>query len=161
MAKDLLKGLVDFTYGVGRAKRKYSNAYPSEKILAADGSKSILTNGSQTITKGIDWVTSQRAVVILTDKRIKSGKWDIPLEEVEQAQLLKIGSLFGSGQVLKIQTKDNKNYQFGMQLNPEWTNQQSLPLILEKGEVKYSVFSVAVRVIAVDYLIYWMIERIK
>ncbi|MDO1451675.1 hypothetical protein Q0590_35710 [Rhodocytophaga aerolata] len=161
MINSLLKEFVDFTYGVGRAKRNYLIANPNEIILAADGSKSIMTNGSQTITKGIDWVTSQRAVVILTDKRIKSGKWDIPLEKVEQAQLLKIGSLFGSGQVLKIQTKDNEYYQFGMQLNPDWTNQQSLPLTLEKGEVKYSFFSIVVRVVAVAYLIYWLIERIK
>lgn len=161
MINSLLKEFVDFTYGVERTKRNYLIANPNEIILAADGSKSIMTNGSQTITKGVDWVTSQRAVVILTDKRIKSGKWDIPLEKVEQAQLLKIGSLFGSGQVLKIQTMDNEHYQFGMQLNPDWTNQQSLPLTLEKGEVKYSFFSIVVRLMAVGYLIYWLIERIK
>lgn len=53
-----------------------------------------------------------------------------------------INSLFGSGQVLKVQTTDDKNYQFGMQLNPEWTSQQRLPLTLEKGQVKNSAFSI-------------------
>jgi hypothetical protein len=161
MINNLLKGVVDFMYGVGRVKKNYSIAHPDERILAADGSKGIMTHSDQAITRGIDWVTSQRAVVILTDKRIRSGKWNIPIENIEQARLLKIGSLFGAGQVLKIQTKDNQHFQFGMQLNPEWTNQQILPLTLEKGEVRYSIFSIIVRVIAVGYLIYWLIEIIK
>lgn len=64
-----------------------------------------------------------------------------------------INSLFRSGQVLKVQTTDDKNYQFGMQLNPEWTSQQRLPFTLEKGEVKNSAFSIIARLIAVGYLI--------
>jgi len=68
-------------------------------------------------------------------------------------------SLLSSGQVLKIQTTDNKNYQFGMQLNPEWTNQQRLPLALEKGQLKKSAFSIIIRLIIFGYLIYWLYER--
>ena len=96
---------------------------------------------------------------MLTDKKIVCGKWTIPLDTISIAQLIKINSLFGDGQVLKVQTTDDKNFQFGMQLNPEWTNQQRLPLTLEKGQVKYSAFSIIVRVIAVGYLIYWIYER--
>ena len=77
---------------------------------------------------------------------------------ISNAQLLKINSLFGGGQVLKVQTTDDKNYQFGMQLNPEWTSQQRLPLTLEKGQLKHSAFSIIVRLIAVGYLIYWLYE---
>ena len=32
----------------------------------------------------------------------------------------------------KFHSKDNTNYQFGMQLNPEWTKQEILPLNLKK-----------------------------
>jgi hypothetical protein len=60
---------------------------------------------------------------------------------------------------LKVQTTDDKNYQFGMQLNPQWTNQRRLPLTLEKGKVKHSAFSILVRLIIVAYLIYWLYER--
>lgn len=38
-------------------------------------------------------------------------------------------------------------------------SQQQLPLILEKGQVKYSAFSIIVRLIAVGYLIYRVYER--
>jgi hypothetical protein len=159
MINQILKGLVDLIYGTGRVRRKFELDNPNEKVLAADASKGIATTTNQDIQRGLDWVTSQRAVVMLTDKKIVCGKWTIPLDTISIAQLIKINSLFGDGQVLKVQTTDDKNFQFGMQLNPEWTNQQRLPLTLEKGQVKYSAFSIIVRVITVGYLIYWIYER--
>ena len=159
MINQLLKGLVDIIYGTGRVRQKFELENPNEKVLAADASKGIVTTSNQDIQRGLDWVTSQRAVVMLTDKKIICGKWTIPLDSISTAQLLKINSLFGGGQVLKVQTADNKNFQFGMQLNPEWTNQQLLPLTLEKGQVKNSAFSIVVRIIAIGYLIYWLYER--
>ncbi|MEJ5963332.1 hypothetical protein [Pedobacter immunditicola] len=160
MINQLLKGLVDQIYGTGRVKRKFELNNSNEKVLVADASKGIVTTTNQSIQRGPDWVTSQRAVVMLTDKKIICGKWTIPLDTVATAQLVKINSLFGGGQVLKVQTNDKKNYQFGMQVNPEWTNQQRLPLTLENGQVKHSPFSIVVRLIAVGYLIYWLYERI-
>lgn len=159
MINQLLKGLVDLIYGTGRARRKFELDHPTEKVLAADASKGIVTTTNQDIQRGVDWVTSQRAVVMLTNKKIICGKWTIPLDTISTAQLLKINSLFVSGQVLKIQTTDDKNYQFGMQLNPEWTTQTLLPLTLEKGQLKYSAFSIVVRLILLGYFIYWLYER--
>jgi hypothetical protein len=159
MINQLLKGLVDLLYGTERVRRKFELDNPSEKVLAADGSKGIVTTTNQNIQRGLDWVTSQRSVVMLTEKKIVCGKWTIPLNTIATAQLVEINSLFGSGQVLKVQTIDDGNYQFGMQLNPEWTNQQQLPMTLEKGQVKYSPFSIIVRLVAVGYLIYWLYER--
>lgn len=126
---------------MGRVKANYSRDNPTERILAADGSKGITTKGDKGIERGLDWVTSQRAVVLLTDKKIKCGQWVIPLEKIETAQLLKINSLFGQGQVLKLKTEDDNHYQFGMQFNPEWINQNVLPLTFEQGQVKTSTFS--------------------
>ena len=71
MINKLLKGLVDLIYGVGRVKANYSKRNPTEKILAADGSKGIMTKGDKGIERGLDWVTSQRAVILLTDKKSK------------------------------------------------------------------------------------------
>ena len=159
MINQFLKGLADLLYGTERTRRKFERDNPNEKILAADASKGIVTTTNQDIQRGMDWVTSQRAVVLLTDKKLVFGNWTIPLDTISTAQLFNINSLLGGGQVLKVQTTDDKNYQFGMQLNPEWTNQQRLPLTLEKGQVKHSAFSVIVRLIAVGYLIYWLYER--
>jgi len=159
MINQLIKGFVDLIYGTGRVKRKFELNNLNEKVLAADASKGIVTTTNQDIQRGLDWVTSQRAIILLTDKKIICGKWTIPLDTIANAQLVKINTLFGGGQVLKVQTTDNKNYQFGMQLNPEWTNQKKLPLTLENGKVKYSAFSIIVRLILVGYLIYWLYVR--
>ncbi|WP_437921922.1 hypothetical protein [Sphingobacterium sp. LRF_L2] len=159
MINQLLKGLVDLIYGTGRVRRKFELNNPNEKVLAADASKDIVTTTNQDIQRGLDWVTSQRAVILLTDKKLVCGKWIIPIDTISTAQLLEINSLFGGGQVLKIQTTDDKNYQFGMQFNTEWTSQQQLPLTLEHGQVKHSAFSIIVRLIVVGYLIYWIYER--
>lgn len=159
MINQLLKRLIDLIYGTGRIKRKFELSNPNERVFAADASKGIMTTTNQDIKRGLNWATSQRAIVMLTDQKIICGNWIIPLDTISTTQLVKINSLFGGGQVLKIQTTDDKNYQFGMQLNPEWTSQKKLPLTLEKGQIKHSTFSTIVRLIAVGYLIYWIYER--
>jgi hypothetical protein len=159
MINKMLKGITDLVYGTRRVRRKFELENPNEKVLAADASKGIVTETNQDIQRGLDWVTSQRAVVLLTDKKIVCGKWTVPLETISSAQLIKINSMFGSGQVLKIQIENGVNYQFGMQLNSEWTNQQIFPLKLEKGQVKHSFFSIIVRLILVGFIIYWIYER--
>ena len=160
MALDkFMKGLVDLIYRTERAKRKFEYANPDEKVLAADASKGVITKENQDIQHGMNWVTSQRAVIMLTDKKIACGKWTISLDDITDAQLIK----YGSGQVLKISTEDGTNYQFGMQTNPAWTNQQILPLTLEKGQVKYSLYSIIVRLILLGYIVYllysWIISN--
>ena len=157
----ILKKITDFIYGTQRVKRKYLSEHPDEKVFAADASKGILTKGESGIIRGFDWVTSQRAVVLLTDKRIKCGKWDISIDKIADAKLVKINSTFGSGQVLKIHTTDDDNFQFGTQMNHEWTTQKVLPLTFEKGKLKYSLFSIIIRIILLAYVIYWIIEKLK
>ncbi len=156
MMYQLLKRFTDFIYGTQRVREKFEYNNPDEQILAADASKSIVTSTNERVQRGFDWVNSQRAVVILTDKRIICGKWIIPLETIISAELIKIGS----GQVLKIHTKDNRHYQFGMQYSPEWINQQFLPLKYSEGKIKYSTFSIIIRMIVIGYIIYWIYARL-
>lgn len=102
MINQLLKGLVDLIYGTERVRRTFERDNPNEKVLAADASKGIVTATNQDIQRRLDWITSQRAVVMLTDQKIVCGKWTIPLDTIATVQLLKINSLLVSGQVLKI-----------------------------------------------------------
>ena len=104
-----MKGLVDLIYGTERVRRKYEETNPDEKVVAADAAKGIITNQDQAITRGTDWITSQRAIVLLTSKRVVCGKWKIPIEQIQSSQLLKFRSLFGEGAVLKLQTVDGTN----------------------------------------------------
>jgi len=155
-----MKSLVDLIYGTSRKKKKYKSSNENDKVFASGASKGIITNGNVDITKGTNWVNSQRAIILLTKSRIICGKWIIPIEEIESSELLKISSLLGDGMVLKIQTKDHINYQFGMQFNPECTEQQILPLNLVKSKIKYSPFSIIVRLVALGYLIFWIYNKV-
>lgn len=158
---EILKRITDFIYGTGRVRKKFATQNPNEIVLAADASKGIMTKGNREVERSLNWATSQRAVVLLTDKRIKCGQWDIPLYNIESAQLVKINTAFGPGQVLKLETKDKENYQFGMQMNREWTKQEVLPLTLENGSVKFSLITIVLRLILLGYLIYWLIEEFR
>jgi hypothetical protein len=155
----LLKRLVDFIYGTNRAKKKYQLKNPNEKILACDASKGIITNKNEHIEKGTKWVTSQRAIIILTEHKIVCGKWEIPIDTIKKIELFKIKSLIADGMVLKIQTLEDKHYQFGMQMNDEWLNQKTISLTLEETKVKYSKYSIIVRIIAVGYISYIIYTR--
>lgn len=159
MLNTLLKGLVDLIYGTGRAKRKYEKANPGETVFASDASKGIITSQEQGVTRGSKWIKAQRAVVMLTNTKIICGKWSIPIDEIQSSELLKFNSLIGGGAVLKIQTTEGVNYQFGMQINPEWIEQDILPLNFEKTNIKQSAFSLVIRVLAIGYLAFKAYER--
>jgi hypothetical protein len=133
--------------------------HPTETVIAADASKGIITSSDKQVERGLDWVTSQRAVVILTDKKLVCGQWTIPLNEISSTKLIRVNSLFGNGQVLSVQTSDKKTFQFGMQVNSEWTNQQVLQLTIENGKIKNSPFSIVLRLFLIGYLIYIIYER--
>jgi hypothetical protein len=159
MINRLLKGLTDVIYRTAHVKHKFEKNNPNERVLAANASKGIRTTQEEGLQYGTHWVGSQRAVIVLTEKRIICGEWTIPLNTIASAQLLKINTMLGSGQVLKIQTTDNQFYQFGMQLNPAWTEQTKLPLTVEKGKMTYSLFSIIFRVFGTGYFIYWLYRQ--
>jgi hypothetical protein len=156
-----MKRVIDFIYGVNRAKKAFAASHPGETILAADASKGIMTDGPKPIEKGASWVGAQRAVIILSDKRIKCGKWDIPLEEIVEATLVRLHTRISGGQVLKISTRGNRHFQFGMMSNKQWEEQNALPLSIEKGKVSYSLFSIIIRVLLVAFLAYYLYRQFK
>lgn len=155
----ILKAIVDFLSGTDTVRKNYERNNAGEHVWAADASKGIEYVGEQEIKYGPAWVTSQRAVILLTDYKIICGKWIIPLDQISTARLVQVNSLFGAAQILKIQALNGKSYQFGMQVNPEWTSQNVLPLILEKGQMQYSIFSVLMRLVIIAYFFYWVYIR--
>ena len=159
MRNKLMKGFIDLIYGTDRVRRKFEIDNPTEKVLAANSSKVIETIPSEVKRHEYDWIISKRAIVMLTNKNIICNQWTIPLDIISKTQLIEINSIFGDEQVLIIETTKNKNYQFEMQFNNEWTDQKRLPITLQKGEAKHSDYSIVVRIIATAFLIYWLLER--
>lgn len=158
MINKILKELVDLIYGTKRVVKRYQLNHPAETVFAADASKGIITSANKQVERGLDWITSQRAVVLLTNQKLVCGQWTIPLNEIISAKLIMVKSLFGGGQVLSVQTV-GRSLQFGMQINPEWANQKVLPLTIENGKVKNSSFSIVLRLFLIGYLIYVIYER--
>ena len=156
---ELLKKITDLIFGTKSVKNNFSTNYPGEKILASDASKGFRTEQEEDIKYGSNWTTSQRAIIILTDKRIKCGQWEIRLDEIENAKLVKVSSMFIPVYILKLKTTNKGYFQFGMQMNQEWVNQTVLPLELEEGKLKYSYFSLAIRIFIIAYLVHWIIKR--
>ncbi|MBP1630020.1 MAG: hypothetical protein H6Q15_913 [Bacteroidetes bacterium] len=153
------KKLNDLIYGTQRVKCRFEMENPNEKVVASDACKAISTSNNQKIEYGFNWVISQREVILLTDKNIICGKCIIPLESISSAELVEFSPRYGNSFVLKICTKDNCNYQFGMQYNSEWINQRVLPLTIEKGRIKFSPFSIIIRVFIALYLMYLIYEQ--
>ena len=154
MAIQMTKKVIDFIYGASKVKRRFQAAHPGETVLASDACKGFVSNRDKAVKQGADWVTAQRATLLLTDKRIVCGKWEIPLDIIVEAHLITFSSLFSSGQVLKIGTAEGDFYQFGMEKNPEWTRQATLPLTLEKGPSIHPLVKTLFWVILLGYLIY-------
>ena len=127
--------------------------------MASDASKGVLAGEDKVVRRGMNWVASQRAVILLTDKRIVCGKWDIPLDTVTHAQLVRVRTLLGSAHVLKIATTDRGYFQFGMQGNDEWVDQEVLSLTLSRGRLRYSPFSLIVRIALIGYVVYRLVLR--
>lgn len=156
---DIFKPIVDFVYRTRSVRKAFEVENPTEPVLASDGCKGIITKSNEDVSRSIDWVTSQRAVILLTSDRIICGKWKIPLSTINTATLVKVKSTFGSGVVLKLETKDGNHFQFGMQNNPDWTTQSALPFKLEEAPIKYSVSSIILRIVLILFFIYWVYEE--
>ena len=155
----IAKQITDFIYGTQRVRRRYEAQNPDERVVAADASKGTRGGEDTVVRRGLNWVASQRAVILLTDKRIVCGKWDIPLDTIIGAQLLRVKTLLGSAHVLKIATNEQSFFQFGMQRNDEWDDQEVLPLTVSQGRLRYSPFSLVVRIALIGYLVYRLILR--
>jgi hypothetical protein len=155
---ELLNKFVNIIYRTKRARQKYLKSYPSEKILAANATKGVRYLENQTMMKSTDWIGSQRAVLLLTNRKIVCGKWEIPLEDINNSELIKIKTLDGPGQILKISTKNQGYFQFGMQVNRQWDEQTALSLIVSKGKVKYSMYSIIIRIVFYGVLVYSIVR---
>lgn len=156
----IINRLIDIIYGTNRVVKEFELAYPGERVIAASGVKGVKSTPKTEVDTGAKWIVSRRAVAILSDQRIKCGDWDIPLEEIESAELINLRGLISKGQLLNISTRDNIGYQMGMQLNPDWLNSDQLNLQYVNKKIKISTFSWLMRIVLILYLVYHVYKRL-
>ncbi|OHD07950.1 MAG: hypothetical protein A2086_01470 [Spirochaetes bacterium GWD1_27_9] len=156
---DIIRKITNIIYNSNSIRKKYLLENPSEKIIMCDASKSVKLDEDKTPEYGKEWITAKRCVFIFSDKKIKAGKWEIPINQIDNAELIKFSTLYGKGMVLKISTIQNEYYQFGLQYNKEIENQNILNFKISEQKLKLSLFSIIIRIIAISFLIYYIITK--
>ena len=151
MLSNLYRHFTNAIYSVGFKVQQYKNTNPEATVLAAGATKARKFNEEDEVKSGLEWAAARRATLILTTEKLVCGSWDIPLAEIQKAQLLKVKSLLANAFILKISTI-NEHYQFGLQYDPAWEEQTALKLTIEDGKIKRSLVMRLFRLIAILYL---------
>jgi hypothetical protein len=108
---------------------------------------------------GIHWITSRRGWFRIFADRVECGDWVIPNSAIQEAVLFKTKQGFIPVSVLRLTTAGT-TYQFGF--NPWVHLERYLPFNFrsESVKLKYSAFSLAVRIAVLGYLLLWIWRRI-
>ena len=152
--KHIVKILMDIIYLFPIQLTNFKRKNQQDKIVAYGACKGIRLESERDITRGLNWALARRGFFILSDKKIVLGDWEIDLTDIEKAELIE----YRSGMVLKISVKDGKYYQFGLQYIRELLKQDVLEILLSNDRVKYSLFSIVIRIVLVIYLVFMAIE---
>ena len=158
MLETIYRIVVDTVYMTRSAIEKYGKEHPDETVIVAGGCKGRMLNNDGDVKSGIGWIFARRRNLILTDKRLSCGNWDIPFEEIIEAKLLRVNSFNAKAYILKVSTDDGKHFQFGLQYNPKWENQSQHSFKIEDSKIKMSVFSICLRIVILVWIIWYFIQ---
>ncbi len=117
--------------------------------------KATISTGDQR-QYGPRWVTSRRALLRVYDDRLECGNWMIPYAGMTDAVLYSFRSSFLRipGYVLTVTTPE-KTYHFGLNgWGKFWNGELPFPVRREQGQLKFSGFSIALRILLLVYLLY-------
>jgi hypothetical protein len=145
-------------YFVPLKVKQFKANEPNSQVLAAGATKARQFDKDVAVQYAAGWIAARRGTLILTDQKLVCGSWEIPLSTVNKAVLLRVKALFAKALVLKVSTTDGHHYQFGLQYDPVWETQTALKLTIEESKIKYSAFSIALRVILGAWVI-WLFIR--
>jgi len=116
--------------------------------------KATTTEGGD-ICRSFNWVVSRRAMLKVTDEALVCSDWCIPYKDIDEAVLFSISQMFIPGYVLRVQSKGTI-YQFGLNWGKFWKGELPFHVRREKARLGYSWYSIAVRIILVVFIIYWI-----
>ena len=110
------------------------------------------TAEGENLGRSLNWVVARRGILKVMPDALVCGDWRIPYEQIDEAELFTIRSIF-PGFLLRVRTGDTI-YQFGLNWNPFWKKELPFPVTREKVNLKYSIFSIVVRVALLGYAVY-------
>lgn len=155
MFAKFLKVISDWSYLVPLTMRKFRKSNPDEAIHAYGAVKAMRSDDEEGIS-GIGWGFARCGTLILTEKRLVCGDWEIPLDKVKYAEAV----MLGSGFVLKIADSSGSHYQFGLQKDPMWLNQSVLSVKISDEPIKYGAIIKVARVILYAGLAIWLASMV-
>lgn len=146
-------------YNVYGKVRAYSRTHPHDEVIVAAAAKGIVYEESADVERGVKWVAARRAALLLTKQAIIHGNLTIPLQKIQNADIVQFNSFLSKGMVLRISTADGQQHQFGMTYDESWLNQSVLKTTKSEEKIKSSLFSIIVRIILVVYILREIIIR--
>ncbi|MCL2117805.1 MAG: hypothetical protein FWH27_05175 [Planctomycetaceae bacterium] len=123
--------------------------------------KGVIAEGDQ-LQHGPNWLLARRGKLKLYQDRLECGNWRIEYRDVKKATLYAVRQYVIvipiPGYVLKVETED-QTYYFGLNASKYWKKELPFPVERQKGRLRFSLFSVVVRLIFLGYIVYllwWM-----
>ena len=110
------------------------------------------------IRRSLNWVKARRGNLKIYDDHLECGNWSINYSEFQEAVVFSVRSFFLPCYVLRIKA-NGEIYQFGLNPNSFWKGDLPFEAKREKESIKYSPFSIIVRVIAVGYIAYLLWDK--
>lgn len=154
MLNSILRIFTDIIYLVPFKIRNFKKNNPDIQVLVAGATKARKMKSDSTPEYEQGWATARRSILLLATNGFHCGDWFIPLANVKDVKLHRITG----GLLLKVSTNDDSFYQFGLQVNPAWEKQTVLPMRAEQIALKFSSFSIILRIILIAFFI-WVIIR--
>lgn len=135
---------VDGLYGTRGAIARFERNHPHEPVLSACACKGRKAEPGAALEKG--WGLARRAVLLVTERALRCGDWEIPFDSIERLSYSSFQGIFSSGLVLSAETREGECYQFGTNKNSSWLEQFPVEAV-EGPEFKVSALRVwAVRI---------------
>lgn len=103
-----------------------------------------------------NWITSKRASFQIYDDHIECWKWNFNISEIENLIVYKTKQMFLKFDVIQFDYK-GETFQFGFNPWAHPIDYIDINFTIEHSKVKYSVFSILLRLILIAFIIYYII----
>lgn len=157
MLNRLNTAISNLLFLVPLATARFRRANPGLAILIAGATKANQT-GTSDVERGAGWITAYRGALIVTPEALVAGPLRILVPSITEARLLKVRG----GYVLTVNPEGMPICQFGLPPDPRWESALPFPVTIEVGRVRYSLFSILVRVwllISIPFLLWFALSK--
>jgi hypothetical protein len=159
MLTAIARFIVNLLFNVNGKIKAYLTANPQDTVLFAGAAKGVTYEESSGVERGLKWVAARRGVLLITKQAIIQGNLKISFEDITSADIIEFSSFFTKAFVLRVNTKEGKQHQFGLTYDESLLNQSVLKLTASSEKVKYSLISIIARVVLIIFILNEIYQR--